>query len=78
MPAPHAMPHAPQLALSVERSRQTPPQFVWLPPHVTMQLLPLQICPAAHVMLHAPQSSRSVVRSRHVPPQSVSPAPHEV
>jgi hypothetical protein len=48
-PAAQAVPHAPQFALSVVRSRHTPLQFVSPAPHETTQDPPVQISPAAQV-----------------------------
>jgi len=67
------VPHAPQLPLSVVRSRQTPLQLVKPAEHDVVHLLALQMRPGGHTVPHAPQFVSSFVRSRHAPPQSVVP-----
>ena len=68
------MPHAPQLPLSVVRSRQTPLQSVRPAEHDVVHVLALQMRPGAQIVPHAPQFVLSLVRSRHAPEQSVVPA----
>ena len=68
------MPQAPQLLLSVRRSRHTPEQLVSPVPHDTRQALDEQTCPVGHTMPQTPQLLLSLVRSRHTPRQSVVPA----
>jgi hypothetical protein len=68
-----AVPHEPQLALSVCSFTQAPPH--WVSPAVQLSVhLPFaQTCPGPHWLLHAPQSSMSVCSLTHAPLQAVSP-----
>jgi hypothetical protein len=64
-PAAQALPHVPQLALSVCVLAQygAPPSGVHsvkLPPHVTLQLPALHTFPAAQALPHVPQLALSV------------------
>jgi len=68
-PAEHEVPHAPQLPLSVTRSRHDPEQSVSPVPHDVAHALELQTSPAAHEVPHAPQFALSVTKSRHEPEQ---------
>jgi hypothetical protein len=54
-PLGHTVPQAPQLALSVCRSRQVPSQLVVTPPQLTWHMPLLQICPDAQAMPQPPQ-----------------------
>ena len=75
-PPVHTLPHAPQLLLSLLRSRQVPEQFVCPLLHTTVHALLTQACPVGHARLHAPQWALSVRGSRHAPPHRSRPPPH--
>ncbi len=64
---------APQLLLSVSRSRQTPEQFVVPDTQVTVHTPAEQTWPDEHARPQAPQFAVSLVRSRHTPEQFVVP-----
>jgi hypothetical protein len=70
MPTAHVWPHAPQLAVSVIRSRQAEPaavpQSVWLPVQAHWPLW--QTWLARQAFVHEPQWAWSEVRSTHWPP----------
>ena len=75
LPPVHALPHAPQLALSEVRSTHPPAQadspVVHVPvqtPEVQSGVLPLQAVP------HLPQLATLVVKSTHAPLHNVVPA----
>ena len=74
----HTLPHAPQLAVSVERFTHAPPQFVVPVGHVATHVLLTHAWPAAHAWPHAPQLTVSVERFTHAPPQFVVPVGHVV
>ena len=71
------MPHAPQLLLSLVRSRHTPEQLVRPVRHETVHTPAEQTVPDGHTFLHAPQLLTSVASSRQTPMQLVVPAPQE-
>jgi hypothetical protein len=85
-PAGHALPQAPQFALSVARSRQVPPQLVSDVPQNTSQRPSVQTCPAEHTLPQVPQFSLSILVSAQyrvstppsTPPQAISVGPHSV
>ena len=70
-------PQAPQLFVSVVRSRQMPEQLVVPATHVTVQVPAEHTWPEAHARPHMPQLLLSVVRSRQTPEQLVVPITHE-
>jgi len=50
-PALHFVPHAPQLATSLPRSRQTPAQITWPPPQVEAHLPAVHTSPTLQALL---------------------------
>jgi len=77
-PVGHALPHAPQLALSEGRWTHTPAQTVEpdAGAHPTTQIPFAQVSPAGQAMPQPPQFAGLEVVSSQRPPQSVSPAVH--
>ena len=82
----HARPQVPQLAGSVWRLRQAPPQFWWvngqqIPPRSTVprrQQRPFeQELPRGHPRPHRPQWALLVRVLTQVPPQQVEPVPRQ-
>jgi len=73
-PAPHAVPHAPQLAVSVVRLTHLPPQLVSPAPHT--QLLAEHCCPLPHAFPHAPQLLGSLLVATQLLPHSDCPCAH--
>ena len=72
-PAPHALPHIPQLARSLVRSRQVPVQFVRPAPQFVVHTASLHTCPGAQRVPQTPQFARSERRSTQRPPQLLWP-----
>ncbi len=77
VPAPQTRPQAPQLLLSLARSRQTPEQLVVPAVHETVHALLEHTWPAGQARPQAPQLALSVVRSRQMPEQLVVPDAQE-
>lgn len=78
-PEPHAVPQAPQLASSLVRSTQVPPQQVsdapqTEPPHVHVP--PTHVSPLAQAFPQVPQLAESVWISTQTPEQSTPPPGH--
>ena len=76
-PAEHARPQAPQLALSLVRSRHTPEQLVVPAAHDTLHAPAAHTWPAEHTWPQRPQLVLSVLRLRHTPEQLVCPVGHD-
>jgi hypothetical protein len=75
VPDGHAVPHVPQLPLSLNRFTQAVPQRI---SPLGQTHIPLtQVCAAAHVLPQAPQLFTSLNRLTQVVPQRDSPVPHE-
>jgi hypothetical protein len=74
-PAAQALPHAPQSALSLARSTQTPVQAVW--PAGQVQAPFAHVAPMPQVLPHPPQLAGSVFVFVQRPRQAVSPIVHE-
>ena len=73
VPAPHAVPHAPQFALLFVGSRHVPPQLSCPDGHGDItHAPPEQVRPAPQALPQVPQLEESTLVSVHVPPQSVS------
>jgi hypothetical protein len=74
VPAPHPLPHVPQLVLSVAVSTQSPLQSVPTAPEQEASQDPAEQCvPFAQTVPHAPQlSGSSWVRAQYEP----APVPH--
>ena len=81
-PAPHALPHLPQFAPSLDKAAQNaappsaPLQSVVLPPHVVPQLPAEHAVPLGHAWPQLPQLPLSLRGSTHAPPQDSSPVGH--
>lgn len=71
-PAPHALPHAPQFALSLVVSTQLPEQVVFPPVQAHAPLW--QVVPPEQVLEHPPQLLLSLWKSTQTPPQIDWPA----
>jgi hypothetical protein len=64
----HGLSHAPQWAVSLERSAQSAPHVT--SPAMHAQTADVHICTAEHALPHPPQFAFDVVVSTHVPAQS--------
>ena len=71
------MPQAPQLLLSLVRSRQTPEQFESPLLHDTAHTPDEHTCPAMQALPQRPQFCRSVWMFWQAPEQLVKPVAHE-
>ena len=69
-PAGHAVPHAPQLALSVWRFVHTPEQTVRPALHDATHSPAVHALPGGHARSQRPQCASSVSRSRHAAPHA--------
>ena len=76
-PAPHVVPHAPQLALSVCRFAQLAPHTVSPAPQFGRHVPAEHAWPAGQCVPHAPQLWSSVRRFTHSVPHAVCPAGHD-
>lgn len=72
---PHALPHAPQFALSDASDVQPPAQTV--SPAGQLHTPATQLSPPAHALPHAPQFALSLFRSKHPPLHAVRPVAHD-
>src|SRR4051812_21959843 len=70
-PVAQALLHAPQLAASICRLRQTLAQADVPPPHTSLHVLATQERPLAQAVPHAPQLAASMVVSLQTPLQRV-------
>lgn len=70
------MPQAPQLAGSLARDTQVPPQLTWPEGHAHCPLT--HVVPPAQVLPHAPQFAPSLCVSMHAPAHETSPVPQVV
>jgi hypothetical protein len=68
--APQAVPHFPQLDVSLVRLTHDPLQFVWVP-HSVVQAEALHTVPAPQTVAHLPQWLRSDCKATQELPQSV-------
>src|SRR5271169_1604300 len=78
----HALPHAPQFALSFWTLVQNPPASIWQPcspaPHTDTHAPCEHSVVPGHALAHAPQFPGSLVSATHLPPHDVCVPAHDV
>ncbi len=76
VPAAHALPHIPQLLLSLETSTQLAPHIIEPAVHEVAHAPPRQKLPAGHAVPHIPQLVGSALVSTQREPQRTLPMTH--